>query len=744
MAQPAAQEARKGGAAPPWLSRSGTLRRVIQTDFRRVMAHTLLWGGILALLLALPFSLYYRSEIQSARERQRQTGEEIIRLAGESLRQELDTALSDLRLLAGINAMRVLLEDDSPAHRQALAREFREMGRQKGRYDQIRFISRDGREAVRINHSNGASLVVEDAALQDKSQRPYFKAAMGLLPGEIHVSPFELNIEYGRLEKPYKPVLRLAMPLADPHGRTQGVLVLNLLGQRLLDRLARMARNPGDIWLVDGRGYWLLGPTPDDAWGFAAPDRSGRSLAMRHPDLWQSMQAQDHGLRDEGSQRIIFQRIAPFESATAVNGHALHTGPDQPWTLVAVLQAEDTQDSGISLAGKVAALYSLWALFGFVLAGAVSIMGQRQAALARIAERVIDGLPMLVAYVDRDLRYRFNNRTYEAIFGKTPRQLFGKPMSEVLDAETYRELQPLMAQALAGHPVSREMGPFQGREHWRDIQVVYMPDRREDGQVHGFFVMVHDITDRKEAESRERQHMHELAHVARLASLGEMAGEIAHEVNQPLSAIAMYSSACLRKTPPGDAQLHTWLTAINTQAKRAGDVVRRLRSFVGKGELRPGPVDLNQIVRDVVGLMRFEADRQGVTISVETEAEELLLSAEHILVEQVLFNLVRNALEALSGQAREAPSPGRVVIRTRQDDSRAWVEVEDNGPGVDPTRGQDIFEPFMTDKPEGLGMGLAISRSIVVAHGGILDFVDTPGGGATFRVSLPKEPQTDA
>lgn len=162
--------------------------------------------------------------------------------------------------------------------------------------------------------------------------------------------------------------------------------------------------------------------------------------------------------------------------------------------------------------------------------------------------------------------------------------------------------------------------------------------------------------------------------------------------------------------------------------------MRHLRRFVSRGDIQAGPVDLNQVAREVAGLMQFDADRHGAAIALDLAEGMPTLSAELILVEQVLFNLLRNALEALS----RSTAPGHVVIRTGFDECQAWVEVEDNGPGVSDELGESIFESFKTDKREGLGLGLAISRSIVEAHGGTLAYVNNPEGGATFRCSLPR------
>lgn len=739
MSVPSASAKTHALSGLPWSSQKGERHRPVRINARRVVRRGLLLGFVFALVLAIPFILYYRSEARSQQDIRLAEKERVIRLAAEVIRHEMDAALSDLRLLANLYETRALLAGDTPANRRLFGQESLELLRQKGLYDQARFIGMDGREKVRVNFADGQPRIVAAADLQDKGARPYFEAAARLDPSRIHVSAFDLNIEHETVEVPYKPMIRFAMPVADGQGRKQGVLVLNYLGQRLLDRLAKIGGQPGTLWLLDARGYWLLGSAPEDAWGFMLPGREANHLAARHPDLWREVARRDKGLHSAGSYRVVFERIHPLRAEASLGDGSIATPADADsyyWILASWIPSQPLRAAQAALPHRLGMMYGILVLFGFALAGGLSFLGDRNTALARLTENVIDKLPVLISYVDAEQRYRFNNLAYERMFGLSPGKLYGMSMRELLGEASYQEILPFVKQALAGQAVAIERRlPYQ-TAGWRDVVVSYIPDVEPDGKVNGFFVLVNDVTPVKESERRERQRMQELAHVSRLAGLGEMASEIAHEVNQPLAAIAMYSAACLRTlgSRDGHAQIGTWLEAINAQAKRASEVVRHLRRFVSRGDIQAGPVDLNQVAREVAGLMQFDADRHGAAIALDLAEGMPTLSAELILVEQVLFNLLRNALEALSRSA----APGHVVIRTGFDECQAWVEVEDNGPGVSEELGESIFESFKTDKREGLGLGLAISRSIVEAHGGTLAYVNNPEGGATFRCSLPR------
>jgi two-component system sensor histidine kinase DctS len=199
----------------------------------------------------------------------------------------------------------------------------------------------------------------------------------------------------------------------------------------------------------------------------------------------------------------------------------------------------------------------------------------------------------------------------------------------------------------------------------------------------------------------------------------------------------MYSAAGLRtlQGEPDPAQIKTWLEAINTQAKRASEIVRRVRHFVQKREPQFGPVDLNLIAREVAALFQHEARSQQVEIVLDLAEGLPPVQGERILLEQVVFNLTRNALDTLQAQAGER----RLTLKTAVDADLVYFEVSDNGPGVDPALGERIFDSFITSKQEGLGMGLAISRSIIEAHAGSLRYIPNPAGGSTFMFSLARE-----
>ncbi|MET0094271.1 MAG: ATP-binding protein, partial [Sedimenticola sp.] len=243
---------------------------------------------------------------------------------------------------------------------------------------------------------------------------------------------------------------------------------------------------------------------------------------------------------------------------------------------------------------------------------------------------------------------------------------------------------------------------------------------------------------RKQAEEEARQHQMDLAHVARLSTMGEMASGIAHEINQPLTAIATNAHACIRMLEAGGEQnerIADVVEKIGSQAERAGEIIRQLRQFVRKEQPQLSAVNLNELIDEVVTLLKPEARRADVRIELDLEQEISTVLAQHIQIDQVILNLARNAIEAMEDMLKG----NRVLtITTRQGGKNAViVTVADTGPGLSEEVREQVFNPFVTTKPSGMGLGLSISQGIIDAHKGRLYVDSNPGEGAVFRFMLP-------
>jgi signal transduction histidine kinase len=243
---------------------------------------------------------------------------------------------------------------------------------------------------------------------------------------------------------------------------------------------------------------------------------------------------------------------------------------------------------------------------------------------------------------------------------------------------------------------------------------------------------------RSAAEERAHRHQNDLAHVSRLSTMGEMASGIAHEINQPLSAIVNYARGCTRRLRAGNHDQGAVLDAIEqiaTQAERAAEIIRRLRNFLRKGEVHRVPLQINALVKEVRSFLAHDAQRAGVQIQLHLTVGEPRVYADEIQVEQVLVNLVRNGIDAVG--AAQRPRPLIIITTAVVHAAAVRVSVRDNGPGLPPDTRDQLFHPFFTTKKNGLGMGLSISRSIITAHEGRMWAVSPPGDGTTVHFTLP-------
>jgi len=248
---------------------------------------------------------------------------------------------------------------------------------------------------------------------------------------------------------------------------------------------------------------------------------------------------------------------------------------------------------------------------------------------------------------------------------------------------------------------------------------------------------IRDISERVAAERAAIQAQDRLTHVARLSTMGEMAAGLAHEINQPLAAITTYAQACqhllAKGEPPDSEDIRESLAQISRQALRAGEVIRRLRSFVANREVRHEPIGCNRLIDDLVSLARPDARAQDFRLLLDVEPNLPDVMADAIQLQQVLINLFRNAIDATlqSGGRRD------VTLRAVAVPEGVEISMHDHGPGVEPGALDSLFHPFFTTKAHGTGLGLAISRTIVHAHGGKLAYRPETGGGACFFFTLP-------
>jgi two-component system sensor kinase FixL len=257
------------------------------------------------------------------------------------------------------------------------------------------------------------------------------------------------------------------------------------------------------------------------------------------------------------------------------------------------------------------------------------------------------------------------------------------------------------------------------------------------GDKHYFTGFIRDLTDQQLTENRLKELQSELTHMSRFTALGEMASTLAHEINQPLTAINNYLRGCRRllETLEGEpaGTLRDAVGKAAEQALRAGEIIRRLREFVARGDSERRIESLSKLVEDASTLALIGAKEAGITVSFRLDPAADRVLADRIQVQQVLVNLIRNAIDVLT----ETPGRREVEVSTTSGaDGMAQVSIADSGNGLAPEVAAHLFQPFVTTKQKGMGLGLSICRTIVEAHGGRIWVDARPGGGTIFRFTL--------
>jgi C4-dicarboxylate-specific signal transduction histidine kinase len=275
------------------------------------------------------------------------------------------------------------------------------------------------------------------------------------------------------------------------------------------------------------------------------------------------------------------------------------------------------------------------------------------------------------------------------------------------------------------------------------LQTVKRPIRDENGTASQILGSATDITRRRQAEIEVALQRNELAHLARVAMLGELSGSLAHELNQPLTAILSNAQAAQRFLARGDADLNEVreiLKDIVSDDKRAGEIISGLRLLLTKGEMQCKPLDLNHVVSDVLRLVRSDLLNTGVIVNTELMRGLPMANGDRVQLQQVLINLVVNGCEAMA----KVESPARqLVVRTALTvEGEVCTSVSDMGHGVPSHNLERVFDPFFTTKKHGLGLGLAVCRTIIAAQGGRLWAANNTGRGASFHFTLPAVPRT--
>ena len=593
----------------------------------------------------------------------------------------------------------------------------------------------------------------------------------------FHLDRNEVNLqEIGRelfAERPLTPETeaRLASLLNQERGLVQ-ILWLSAEGHVLgamPPRPATTASAPGDapaavseptFQLARSVGRPVYGPTypvmgnrhhfevhvpiwsEDSPPGVVVGVYSLSDLVVRELPWWFSERYRVAVFDSDGREIAAKSKVAPVSSQLAYSmpfdppGHGL--------TLQITAYKSDTRWIPVLLGASIVLLAGI--IVWSVMQLRRQLARRQQAEIALRAESAFRKAmedSMLTGMRARDLdgRLTYVNAAFCHMTGFTAEELLGlKAPMPYWDPERLAQTFELHRQILSNGSATEGTEVRLRRKNGEtlDVLVFEAPLIDARGQHAGWMGSVLDITEQKRAREQARQQEERLQQSSRLITMGEMASTLAHELNQPLAAIASYNSGCMNRLqdeqPIDRGELLDIHERIARQARRAGEIIRRVHDFVRRSEPKRAPLDLNAVVRDAVGLIEADARKRQMQLRVDLAAALPQVEADAVMIEQIVVNLVRNAMDAM----RDTPAAARIIeVRSAHEGRFATVSVADRGTGIPDEIAARLFEPFFTTKSEGMGMGLNICRSIAELHHGRLGFEVRAGGGTIFTLSLP-------
>ena len=434
-------------------------------EFRRVV---LIFVPLVVAAAGIMY-LLYRTEASAAWSILQTEQQSLVELGRRRVIVSLEPIVSDAMYLAGQQAVRQWLAARDPAARRNLAAEYLAFAANKVIYNQVRFFDLEGREVVRADRNGRGAHLTPDGQLQDKKHRAYVHETLKLGPGQVYATPFDLNAEHGAIEQPVTPVIRFGAPVFDGGGRKQGFVLLNYRGAHLLDRLKALdATGTGNIWLLNNRGYWLLGPRPEDEWGFMYPERQTRTLAQAYPQAWENIQRNTASAQFmAGGDLFTFALVSASDSDMSLASDekpVVGIVSAESWILVSHVPA---QAIAVLTAASRRNFMTAFGVVAALLAVFARIIARHQTARLSAEQEIrnsearfrslIESAPDSIMIADTQGRIMLVNAQTERLFGRHRDRLIGQPV-ETLMPERFRGQHTGHRDSYVANPAVRPMG----------------------------------------------------------------------------------------------------------------------------------------------------------------------------------------------------------------------------------------------------------------------------------------------
>ena len=739
---------------------------------------TILAGGIEFML--------YSSVVKSEKELKKMNEILILRNLNHIINKNFNTIISDLIFISKNQALQEFLDKENkigPIIKDLLA-----FSHSKRLYEQIRFMDNKGMEVVRINFNRGKPKVVPKTDLQSKAQRYYFDKTMNLNKEEVFVSPFDLNMEHGEIEKPLMPIIRFGTPVFDRQGKKRGIILLNFTGNNLLKDFENISvPSFGEVMFLNSDGYWLKSPNDEDEWGFMIDGRKNKKFSNIYPDVWKITFKMLHGQLHTSKGMFTFLNVYPLldciacrqseisSNSIAIDDEDQFTSKKYYWKIVSRIKPKELAFQSRDYLNKL----NIVNIVLFVLFVPVSLLISRTIILKKMSEeklrkyrenleeivkkrtfklrkeilqrksleveqnRLITAIEqadetIMIADINGTLQYV--NPSFERVTGYKKEEVIGKNLRIIQsgkhDKAFYKKLWNTITQGNVwyGHFINKKKDGTLFHE-----QATITPIYDKFGKIINYVGVKRDIT-------REVMLEKQINKRQKLEAIGTLASGIAHDFNNILTHIIGCTELAIGDLPSGSS-VHDCLKGALKSANHATDLVKQILTFSRQTEQERKPLQLHLIVKETLKLLRSVLPatieiRQSINVNSD------IILADPTQMHQIIINLCSNAEHAMreKGGILEVTLKEIVVdaefaaTRPRlMPMSYLRLSISDTGCGMDKATMNKIFDPFYTTKDtnEGTGLGLAIVHGIVKNHDGTITVYSEPDKGTIFNVYLP-------
>jgi PAS domain S-box-containing protein len=756
------------------LTESSTNRLNLRSTLKSALV---IFLPLLILLSGMVIFIYYldlKSEIKVAKEKEKQ----LVELQKNIIASDFNAISSHLMILSELNEYEKLFKETSISTRHALANKFLSAARQIKLYDQIRFLNEQGMEIIRVNYNNGNSFIVPDNKLQNKADRYYFKDSFELDKGKIFVSPFDLNIEGGQIERPLKPMLRFGTPVFDKNGNKKGVLLLNYFGKILIDNLKRASENAsGNVMLLNSDGYWLRGPSTEDEWGFMFEDRKDKRFQNEFPRAWTKITNDESGQFQVADGSFTHADVFPlFQGWQSSTGSSKAYAPSTKqlgakayhWKIVSFLPSKIIRSQPWSRFKSSLLIYVLilitLAISSWALAKGRVKRRQDQAVLGQAEEKfrtIVEGLKKEHFFYLQNTKgvFTYVSPSVVDVIGFGPEELqksfetilTDNPLNEAARHHTKLILQGSQQPSFEVEVQRKDGGT-------RILQVTNVPILDQEETVVGLGGVAHDITARNKVEESLKERVEELADT-RLAMLnmmedlskaqakaeeanqakGDFVANMSHEIRTPMNAVIGMAHLALKTdlNPKQKDYLNKIQSSANSLLGIINDILDFSKIEAGKLDIESVEFNLDNVLDNLANLVTVKArEKEDLEVLFNTAWEvPRFLVGDPLRLGQILINLANNAVKFTES--------GEIIVSTElasqnEDQVTLKFSVSDTGIGLNEEQMAKLFQSFSqadtstTRKFGGTGLGLTISKRLTEMMGGKIWVESKPGRGSTF------------